>query len=106
MNVNEVLANIAEELMGGSRGEYKFVHPNDHVNHNQSTNDLYPSACHIAIILKWKSIKEGFLSLAEKFDIRGKELEQVKHLARTCLQDAVEITYQEFLSGYSSRTRF
>src|SRR5215831_21023962 len=55
MNANEVLANLAEESLGGRRGEYRLVHPNDHVNLHQSTNDVYPTACHIAVIRKWPS---------------------------------------------------
>ena len=58
MNANEVIANISEELLGGKRGDYKLIHPNDHVNLNQSTNDVYPTACHIAVIKKWPELKE------------------------------------------------
>ena len=60
MNANEVLANMAEKILGGKMGEYELVHPNDHVNLNQSTNDVYPTACHIAIILPVAKPEEFF----------------------------------------------
>ena len=63
MNANEVIANIAGEILGGKRGQYKEIHPNDHVNLNQSTNDIFPTACHIAIIKKWNTLKENIISL-------------------------------------------
>jgi len=100
MNANEVLANLAEEIMGGKIGEYKLVHPNDHVNLHQSTNDVYPSACHIAIILRWPLLKTTINNLVETLKKRALELKNIKRLARTCLQDAVDITFSEFLSGY------
>jgi len=102
MNANEVLANMAEERLGGRRGEYQLVHPNDHVNLHQSTNDVYPTACHIAIILKWKELRGALERLAEAFSVRARELASQSRIARTCLQDAVPIGFGNFLGGYAS----
>jgi len=102
MNANEVLANMAEERLGGKRGNYELVHPNDHVNLHQSTNDVYPTACHIAIILKWKALKTALEGLREALSGRGMELRGQKRVARTCLQDAQEVTFKDLLDGYGS----
>jgi len=105
MNVNEVLANIAEELLGGKRGQYQLVHPNDHVNLNQSTNDVYPTACHIALILQWPALKRTLDSLATQLESKGHELRSQKRIARTCLQDAVVISFADLFGGYATFVR-
>lgn len=102
MNANEVLANIAEEELKGKRGQYSLVHPNDHVNLNQSTNDVYPTACHIAVILKWPKLREKLQLLINIIDGKAMELQDIRKIARTCLQDAVDISFKDFFSGYSS----
>jgi aspartate ammonia-lyase len=102
MNANEVLANVAEESLGGRRGEYLRVHPNDHVNLNQSTNDVYPTACHVAVILRWKTLNKSTTHLARCLTEKGEALCDHLRLARTCLQDAVPIGFDEWLSGYVS----
>lgn len=100
MNANEVLANIANESLGGTRGRYHPVHPNDHANRNQSTNDVYPAACHIAVILRWPSLRKTLNSLCEAFDVHTTSPEgSWSRLARTCLQDAVCTTFADFWSG-------
>ncbi len=100
MNVNEVLANMAEEALGGSRGEYRLVHPNDHVNLNQSTNDVYPTACHLAILASLEELLEGYQKLDRAFlHVIDKWGDQPR-LARTCLQDAVGITFADFFNAY------
>lgn len=101
MNVNEVLANLAEERLGGRRGEYRRVHPNDHVNLHQSTNDVYPTAGHMAVIAQWARLQPALRGLAEAFDRKGREYRGVRRLARTCLQDAVDVTYLDFFRGYA-----
>ena len=101
MNANEVLANLGEELLGGRRGEYRLIHPNDHVNLNQSTNDVYPTACHVAVILQWPTLKQALDNLAERFNIKGDELRPQRRIARTCLQDAVAISFGDLLGGYA-----
>ncbi|OMF91637.1 aspartate ammonia-lyase [Paenibacillus sp. FSL R7-0273] len=92
MNVNEVLANRAIELLGGSRGDYGRVHPLDHVNRSQSTNDVYPTALRIAAVGLVRRVSEAFALLQEA--LQGKELEfaGVLKLGRTELMDAVPMT--------------
>jgi len=101
MNVNEVIANRAIEMMGGKMGTKKPVHPNDHVNKSQSTNDVFPSAMHIAIVIKAKQKLLPSLMLLEKE--LGKKVNQFKKivkLGRTHLQDATPLTLGQEFSGY------
>ncbi len=102
MNANEVLANAAEELLGGRRGDYRLVHPNDHVNLNQSTNDAYPTACHVALVKAWEPLSESFGGLAGALRAKGAELTGAPRLARTCLQDAVPTTWDALFGGWAS----
>jgi aspartate ammonia-lyase len=102
MNANEVLANLAEERLGGRRGEYKIVHPNDHVNLHQSTNDVYPTACHLAVIAQAQSLDAGLAALAASLEKKIEEFGNQARLARTCLQDAVAVTFADTLGGYVS----
>lgn len=102
MNANEVIANIGNELLGGTRGAYEYLHPNDHINLNQSTNDVYPTACHLAVLLKWRGLQPRFEALKDAVDRQIKTSGHQKRLARTCLQDAVDITFGDFFSGYAS----
>ena len=97
MNVNEVIANRALELAGHPRGDYAFIHPNDHVNHSQSTNDTYPAACKLAIIDALGPLTEQCRNLARAFhDLADKHIHDVT-IGRTQLQDAVPMTFgQEF----------
>lgn len=99
MNVNEVLANMAEEELGGRRGQYQMVHPNDHVNLHQSTNDIYPTACHIAIILTWPSLNNSLKKLVQTFRQHSRTYRKQVRIARTCLQDAVVISYRDYFDG-------
>lgn len=105
MNVNEVLANMAEERLGGQRGEYRLIHPNDHLNLHQSTNDVYPTACHMAVILQWPSLTRAFDRLTAAFKGKCDEFKAQRHLARTCFQDAVDIALSDFFSGYAGFLR-
>ena len=101
MNVNEVIANRAIEMMGGKMGTKKPVHPNDHVNKSQSTNDVFPSAMHIAIVIKAQQKLLPSLKLLEKE--LGKKVNQFKKivkLGRTHLQDATPLTLGQEFSGY------
>lgn len=100
MNMNEVLANLAEERLGGRRGQYQYIHPNDHVNLHQSTNDVYPTACHLAIMTQWQPLASAFAVLKQTLRAKIDELGAQPRLARTCLQDAVAVTYGDFLGGY------
>ena len=98
MNVNEVIAARANELMGGSRGGYEHVNPNDHVNFGQSTNDTFPTCIRLAILLMLRDhLHAPLLSLEKALFAKGKEFDEVMKSARTHLQDAVPIRLgQEF----------
>jgi aspartate ammonia-lyase len=99
MNVNEVLANLSEEILGGRRGEYRLVHPNDHVNLHQSTNDVYPTACHMAVISQWQALGASLTRLGRALARAGEAYHDQVRLARTCLQDAVDISFGSYLGG-------
>jgi aspartate ammonia-lyase len=97
MNINEVLANRALELMGHQKGEYKYCDPHDHLNRSQSTNDSYPTSIHIGLALGNKEIIKSFNELIEAFHAKGKEFSNILKMGRTQLQDAVPMTLgQEF----------
>ncbi|WP_136809883.1 lyase family protein [Desulfosediminicola flagellatus] len=103
MNINEVIANLANRThFDSSFGSYGPVHPNDHVNLNQSTNDVFASACHLAIIVKWNILENELGSLTDSLTALGEKYKDVQKISRTCLQDAVEITFFDFFSGYSA----
>jgi aspartate ammonia-lyase len=91
MNVNEVIANRANELLGGARGAYDRVHPNDHVNRSQSTNDVYPTALALATHMVGGEALERIGLLEETLAARAQEAGDTLHLGRTCLQDAVPL---------------
>lgn len=101
MSVNEVVANLANRAaFNQPLGSYTPIHPNDHVNLNQSTNDVFTSACHLAIIESWHGLDRSLQDLADAFDTQGEKWGHVQKLSRTCLQDAVEISFYDFFSGY------
>ena len=101
MNVNEVIANRAIEMMRGKLGSKKPVHPNDHVNKSQSTNDVFPTAMHIAIVIKTKQKLLPSLRMLEKeLGRKVKEFNKIVKLGRTHLQDATPLTLGQEFSGY------
>ena len=101
MNVNEVIANRAIEMMGGKLGSKKPVHPNDHVNKSQSTNDVFPTAMHIAIAIKANEKLLPSLKLLEKeLAKKSKEFKNIVKVGRTHLQDATPLTLGQEFSGY------
>ena len=100
MNANEVLANLGEELLGGRRGQYLLLHPNNHVNLNQSTNDVYPTACHLAVLAMRRYLAQAFGRLHSALSAKSDEIGVMRRLARTCLQDAVDATYGDLFAGY------
>tara|TARA_B100001250_G_scaffold411409_1_gene439999 strand:+ start:2739 stop:4142 length:1404 start_codon:yes stop_codon:yes gene_type:complete len=103
MNVNEVIANRANEILGGNLGEYKFVHPNDHVNMSQSTNDTFPTAILVGCVLSVEDNLLPVLSLLEKsLQKKSKEFEKIIKVGRTHLQDATPIKLGQEFSGYAS----
>ena len=106
MNVNEVIANRAIEMMGGKIGSKKPVHPNDHVNKSQSTNDVFPTAMHIAIAVKTKEKLLPSLKLLEKqLSKKSKEFKSIVKVGRTHLQDATPLTLGQEFSGYHSQLK-
>ncbi len=97
MNANEVIANRAVELLGRRRGEYQVVHPNNHVNLSQSTNDVYPTAIKIAAHWAIEDLRRALGELSDAFREKGREFAEVLKMGRTQLQDAVPMTLgQEF----------
>jgi aspartate ammonia-lyase len=102
MNMNEVLANRAAELLGGARGEYRLVHPNDHVNMGQSTNDVYPTATRLALLLGCGPLLHAARDLAAALDRKARDLEHVLKVGRTHLQDAVPMTLGQEFGGYAA----
>ncbi|HTL70554.1 MAG TPA: aspartate ammonia-lyase [Candidatus Eisenbacteria bacterium] len=106
MNVNEVLSNRANELLGGKKGEYKPIHPNDHANMGQSTNDTFPTAVRLALLLILKESLHGPLEGLEKaFAAKGREFDGVLKSARTHLQDAVPIRLGQEFAAYGEAVR-
>jgi fumarate hydratase class II len=106
MNFNEVIANRACEILGKERGDKDAVHPNDHVNMGQSTNDMFPTAIHVAAL---GGVEEHVLpamrELADAFEAKADEFADVVKAGRTHLQDAVPVTLGQEFSGYASVVR-
>jgi aspartate ammonia-lyase len=92
MNANEVIANRALELLGHSKGSYEFCHPLNHVNMSQSTNDVYPTALKVALILELRELIESMDYLRSAFHNKAVEFKDVIKMGRTQLQDAVPMT--------------
>ena len=104
MNVNEVISNRAIEFLGGKMGSKKPVHPNDHVNKSQSTNDVFPTAMHIAIALETKNKLLPSLDLLNKeLKKKVKKFKKIIKVGRTHLQDATPLTLGQEFSGYQSQ---
>lgn len=106
MNANEVISNRAIEILGGLMGSKKPVHPNDHVNMGQSSNDSFPTAMHIAAVLQ---ISDFLIPALEHFhaavDAKAKEFKDIVKIGRTHLQDAVPLTLGQEFSGYAEQLR-
>lgn len=102
MNINEVIANRAIELLGGEKGDYSLVNPNDDVNKGQSTNDIYPTAGKLTMLKKVPKLMEQLDALSKTFLEKAEAFQDIMKLGRTQLQDAVPITLgQEFHAYYS-----
>ncbi len=101
MNANEVIANRALELMGHAKGEYQFLHPNDHVNLSQSTNDVYPTAVRVATIFAATSLVGAMEHLGRAFAAKAVEFRTVVKMGRTQLQDAVPMTLGQEFNSYA-----
>ena len=100
MNANEVLANRANELLGAKRGEYTPVHPNDHVNMAQSTNDVIPTAIRLAVLAELPALLEALDRLARAFLAKGKTFDPIVKSGRTHLQDATPIRLGQEFTAY------
>ena len=102
MNANEVIANLALESLGHKKGEYQYVNPNDHVNFGQSTNDVYPTAFHLGLILRLESYMEALGRLRDAFFAKGREFANVLKMGRTHLQDAVPMSLGQEFNGWGT----
>ncbi len=104
MNVNEVIANRAIEMLGGKKGSKKPVHPNDHVNKSQSTNDVFPTAMHIAIALETKhKLLPSLILLNNELKKKVSKFKNIVKIGRTHLQDATPLSLGQEFSGYQSQ---
>jgi len=101
MNVNEVLANRALEILGREKGDYKSVSPNDHVNMAQSSNDTFPTALHVATLIALQPLLMEFERLADAFEKLGKKYAEVIKSGRTHLQDALPVTIRQEFNAYA-----
>src|SRR6266403_4365345 len=101
MNANEVIANRALELLGRPKGDYKFLHPNEHVNMSQSTNDVYPTALKLAAYSGIMRLVEAMAVLREAFEHKADEFRDIIKMGRTQLQDAVPMTLGQEFSTYA-----
>lgn len=102
MNANEVIANRALEILGHERGQYKIVHPNNHVNLSQSTNDAYPTAVKMALLYSTERLVKGVEEIVASFRNKGKEFAHVIKMGRTQLQDAVPMTLGQEFEAYAA----
>ena len=102
MNANEVIANIALEIMGHKKGEYEYCHPNNHVNCSQSTNDAYPTALRIGLLLSINRYRDALKDLKDAFCEKGKEFKNVLKMGRTQLQDAVPMSLGDEFHGWAT----
>jgi aspartate ammonia-lyase len=105
MNVNEVLANRALELLGKKKGNYKTASPNDHVNMAQSTNDTFPTALHIAVLTALQPLLDELKKLAKAFEKLSAKYADVVKSGRTHLQDALPVTVGQEFGAYGSALR-
>ena len=105
MNVNEVLANRANEILGAKRGEYNPVHPNDHVNMAQSTNDVIPTAIRLGAVTELPKLKAAFEALVAALEAKGTEFDHVLKSGRTHIQDAMPIRLGQEFTAYAGSIR-
>jgi aspartate ammonia-lyase len=101
MNANEVIANLALEHLGHKRGEYQYLHPNEHVNMSQSTNDVYPTALKVATYFGIFALVDAMAVLRRAFEAKADEFSDVLKMGRTQLQDAVPMTLGQEFSTYA-----
>ncbi|MCS7141523.1 MAG: aspartate ammonia-lyase [Candidatus Nitrosocaldus sp.] len=102
MNVNEVIANKALELLGRRKGDYSYLHPNDHVNMSQSSNDTFPTALHLAILLSSRDLLTSLDRLISSLRSKAEEFRHVLKIGRTHLMDALPVTLGSEFSAYAN----
>src|SRR5258706_3511222 len=104
MNVNEVIASRANEMVTGQRGGKEPIHPNDHVNMEQSSNDVIPTAMHVSAAVAMKeALVPAFSHLAEVLESKAKQFDDIVKIGRTHLQDATPIRLGQELSGNAAQ---
>jgi len=107
MNMNEVLANRASEILGGARGEGRLIHPNDDVNRGQSSNDVFPTAMHVAAVVAIRGrLIPALRHLHSTLDAKAKSFEAIVKIGRTHLQDATPLTLGQEFSGYAAQLEY
>ena len=107
MNMNEVLANRASELLGGARGEGRLLHPNDHVNMGQSSNDIFPTAMHVAAAAAvFQKLLPSLAKLRGTLTIKSRDFADIVKIGRTHLQDATPLTLGQEFSGYVAQLEY
>ena len=102
MNANEVIANVAIERMGGTKGDYSLVHPNDHVNYGQSTNDVIPTAGKMTALVLLQDLEKTLMMLCDALRDKEKEFDSILKMGRTQMQDAVPIRLGQEFGAYAS----
>ncbi|MEE9543527.1 MAG: lyase family protein, partial [Thermodesulfobacteriota bacterium] len=102
MNANEVISNRAIEILKGKKGDYKIIHPNDHVNMAQSTNDTFPTAMRLAALIETEGLLLSLTALKRALRAKARKFDKIIKSARTHLQDAVPITLGQEFSSYAS----
>ncbi|MDZ7762340.1 MAG: aspartate ammonia-lyase [Desulfovermiculus sp.] len=105
MNANEVIANRALEIIGQTRGEYTYIHPNNHINLTQSTNDVYPTTIKLAILLSYRELTIAMSELAYELKQKAVEFSCVLKMGRTQLQDAVPMTLGQEFEAYRTTVK-
>jgi aspartate ammonia-lyase len=102
MNANEVICNVALEILGKKKGRYEFLHPNDHVNMSQSSNDTFPTAMHVAILLNLKEMLPAVDTLIKALNKKAKQFASYKKIGRTHLMDALPVTLGSEFAAYAT----
>lgn len=102
MNANEVIANVAIELLGGEKGDYTLIHPNDHVNCGQSTNDVIPTAGKMTVLVLMRDLEHSLEVLQSSFERKADEFDHVLKMGRTQLQDAVPVRLGQEFHAYAT----
>lgn len=105
MNVNEVIANRALEILGSKKGTYDLLNPNDHVNMSQSSNDTYPTAMHVALLMNLADVMKSLRTLISSLTNKAEEFKDIIKIGRTHLMDAIPVTLGSEFSGYAFSLR-